>query len=504
MYSFQETIYSDFDLVYLGIITEVSILSKSTKIMKKFKVHYFLFVVLFSIVTYTTKAEIKLPSIFCDNMVLQQKTDAVIWGTASANKTVKITTSWNNKNYSVKADNEGNWKTKVSTPAAGGPFSITISDGETVKLNNVLIGEVWVCSGQSNMQMTMSGYFNQPVLNANEDIASSRNESIHLFTVTREKSIEVKDDFTGSWLECIPENVADFSAAAYYFGRMIQQALDVPVGLICTSWGGTRIEPWMSESGVNNFDFVNLPDKNITGDFSTQTPTVLYNAMIAPMVGYSIAGGLWYQGEANRNEPKEYEKLLPGLVEDWRAKWGIGDFPFYYVQIAPYYYGNIGLSSVYIREAMLNAQDDVSNIGMACLMDAGERDCIHPANKKVAGERLAYLALAKTYGKKGFEYSGPVFKEMTIDGQFAKLTFDHAKNGLTTFGRKLENFEIAGENKRFFKAEAFITNQGITVYSTRLDKPVAVRYGFKDFVVGELYNTEGLPASSFRTDDWEE
>ncbi|MCG6188557.1 sialate O-acetylesterase [Maribellus maritimus] len=471
--------------------------------MKKSQITYFLFVFLFVISASSSKAEITLPAIFGDHMVLQQQTDAAIWGTASANKTVKVTTSWNNKNYSTKADSDGKWKVKVSTPVAGGPFSISISDGKTKKLNNVLIGEVWVCSGQSNMQMTMSGYFNQPILNANEDIATSANESIHLFTVKREKSMEVSNDFTGEWLECVPENVADFSAAAYYFGRMIQKALDVPVGLICSSWGGTRIEPWMSESGVKNFDFVNLPDKNMTGDFSQQTPTVLFNKMIAPMVGYAIAGGLWYQGEANRNQPKEYEKLLPGLVENWRDEWGIGDFSFYYVQIAPYDYGQAGMNSAFIREAMLNAADDIPNIGMACVIDAGEKYCIHPANKEAAGERLAYLALAKTYGKSGFEYSGPVLKDMTVEGQVVKLTFDHAKNGLTTFGKKLENFEIAGNNKRFYPAEAFITRQGITVFSPQVGEPVAVRYAFKDFVVGELYNTEGLPASSFRTDDWE-
>ncbi|QGY42644.1 sialate O-acetylesterase [Maribellus comscasis] len=471
--------------------------------MKKSQITYFLFVFLFVVFASSSKAEITLPAIFGDHMVLQQQTDAAIWGTASANKTVKVTTSWNNKSYSTKADSEGKWKVKVSTPVAGGPFSISISDGKTKKLNNVLIGEVWVCSGQSNMQMTMSGYFNQPILNANEDITTSANESIHLFTVKREKSLEVSNDFTGEWLECVPENVADFSAAAYYFGRMIQKALDVPVGLICSSWGGTRIEPWMSESGVKNFDFVNLPDKNMTGDFSQQTPTVLYNSMIAPMVGYAIAGGLWYQGEANRNQPKEYEKLLPGLVENWRDEWGIGDFSFYYVQIAPYDYGQAGMNSAFIREAMLNAADDIPNIGMACVMDAGEKYCIHPANKEAAGERLAYLALAKTYGKSGFEYSGPVLKDMTVEGQVAKLTFDHAKNGLTTFGKKLENFEIAGNNKRFYPAEAFITRQGITVFAPQVGEPVAVRYAFKDFVVGELYNTEGLPASSFRTDDWE-
>ena len=461
-----------------------------------------LFISILFIFSTSLQAEVKLPVIFGDNMVLQQQTDAAIWGTATANKTVKIVPSWNNKSYTAKADSEGKWKVKVQTPVAGGPYSISITEGKTVKLSNVLIGEVWVCSGQSNMQMTMTGYFNQPVLGANEAIATSQNENIRLFTVEREKSLEPQTNFKGEWLACEPENVADFSAAAYFFGKMVEQALNVPVGLICSSWGGTRIEPWISESGIKTFDWVNLPDKNKQGDFSQQTPTVLYNAMISPMVGYAIKGALWYQGEANRNEPAEYAKLLPGLSENWIKEWEIGDFPLYYVQIAPYNYGANSLNSAFIREAMLNVSTQ-PNLGMACAMDAGEEYCIHPANKKVVGERLAYLALAKTYNKKGIEFSGPVLKEMIVDGSVVKLSFDHAKNGLTTFGKELKNFKVAGENQRFVDAQAFITRQGITVFSPVVEKPVAVRYAFDDFVMGELYNTEGLPASSFRTDDWE-
>jgi sialate O-acetylesterase len=471
--------------------------------MRKFQNLFYLVILFVTIGISSLKAEVKLPSIFGDHMVLQQQTDAAIWGKANAGKTVKVVTSWNKKSYSTTSDKEGNWKLKVSTPAAGGPYSITISDGKTLTLNNVLIGEVWICSGQSNMQMTMTGYFNQPVIGANEAIATSTNKSIRLFTVERVKSLKPADDFTGSWLESVPENVAGFSATAYFFGRMVQQALNVPVGLICSSWGGTRIEPWISENGFTNFDWVKLPDKEMTGEFNQQTPTVLYNAMIAPMVGYAFRGGLWYQGESNRNEPAQYEKLMAGLVQNWRAEWGIGDFPFYYVQIAPFDYGVTGLNSAYLREAQLKASSAIPNIGMASLMDAGEKDCIHPAKKKEAGERLAFLALAKTYGQKGIEYSGPVLKEMTIEGQMVKLTFDHAKNGLATFGKELENFKVAGENKRFYPAQAFITAKGITLFAPQVEKPVAVRYAFDDFVVGELFNTEGLPASSFRTDDWE-
>ncbi len=459
-------------------------------------------VLILFILSFQLKAEVKLPAIFGDHMVLQQQTDAAIWGTAKANKTVKVTTSWNKKSYSTKADFDGNWKLKVKTPEAGGPYSITISDGTALKLNNILIGEVWVCSGQSNMQMTMNGYQNQPVLGSNEAIATSTNKSIRLITIKREKNLEEQQDFTGEWQECNPGNVGDFSAAAYFFGRMIQEALDVPVGLISSSWGGTRIEPWISENGFEEFDWVNIPDKNMEGDFSQQTPTVLFNAMISPMVGFAIKGGLWYQGESNRNEPQYYEKLMPGLIENWRAEWGIGDFSFYYCQIAPYNYGG-GINSAFLREAQFKASTAIENVGMACLMDVGEKSNIHPADKKAAGERLAFLALAKTYDTSGFGFSGPTLKEMTVEGSVVKLTFDHAKYGLNTFGKELENFKIAGENQRFYPAKAFITRKGITLFSPSVEKPVAVRYAFEDWVVGELFNNEGLPASSFRTDDWE-
>ncbi len=452
--------------------------------------------------TITVQAEIKLPAIFGEYMVLQQQTDAAIWGKADANKTVKITTSWNKESYSSKADGDGNWKIKVATPEAGGPYSITITDGNSITLDNVLIGEVWICSGQSNMQMPMKGYRHQPVFGANEAIAVSKNENIRLFTVERAKTMNPQNDFKGEWKECVPGNVVDFSATAYFFGRMINQALDVPVGLICSSWGGTRIEPWMSESGINNFDFVDLPDKN-KEEFSQQTPTVLYNAMIAPMVGYGIRGGLWYQGEANRNQPLEYEKLMQGLIENWRDEWGVGEFPFYFCQIAPYNYGYGGINSAFVRDAQRKAALNTKNAGMACLMDGGEEDNIHPGNKKEAGERLAFWALVKTYGQSGIEYSGPELKEMKVEGQMVHLTFDHARNGFTTYGKPLNSFMVAGKDKNFRKATAWITNKGITLFNDRVREPVAVRYAWEDFIVGELFNTEGLPASSFRTDDWE-
>jgi|SRR5665647_63220 len=448
-------------------------------------------------------AEIKLPAIFCDNMVMQQQTDAAIWGKASKNSLVKVTTSWNKKSYTTYSANDGTWKLKVVTPKAGGPYEISLSDGKILKLKNVLIGEVWICSGQSNMEMPMKGYRNQPVLGSTEDITLSSNPNIRLFTVKRATNIEPIDNCVGDWKTCEPINVSEFSATAYYFGLMLQKVLNVPVGLIDASWGGTRIEPWISESGIKNFDWVNLPEKKPIENLSQQTPTVLFNAMINPIVGYGMRGAIWYQGEANRNQPQEYRKLMPGLIENWRSVWGIGDFPFYYVQIAPFDYGQGSLNSAFLREAQLKASTAIPNIGMACIMDLGEKDIIHPDHKKVGSNRLAYLALAQTYGLKGITSQSPVLKAMKVAEGVVKLIFDNAPNGLTTYGNELTCFEVAGANKRFFPAKAFITGTGITLMSPMVTEPVAVRYAFQDFIVGDLFGTNGLPVSSFRTDDWE-
>ena len=460
-----------------------------------------LFIMVFSVSQ--AFAEINLPSIFCDNMVMQQQTEAAIWGKATKNSTVKVSTSWNGKSYSTQASANGSWKLKVATPKAGGPYEISISDGKSLKLKNVLIGEVWVCSGQSNMEMPMKGFKNQPVLGSLDAITGSSNPTIRLFTVKKATSLEPQDNFTGEWKLCEPQNVYEFSATAYYFGLMLNTILKVPVGLINTSWGGTRIEPWISEMGCKNFDWVKLPEKKPVENLSSQTPTVLFNAMVNPIVGYGIRGAIWYQGESNRNEPKEYQKLMPGLIENWRSVWGIGEFPFYFMQIAPYDYGPTGLSSAYLREAQLKAALATKNSGMACIMDIGEKDCIHPANKEAGSKRLALLALAQTYGIKGIACQTPVLKEMKVAEGVVKLIFDNAPNGLTSYGKDLSCFEVAGANKRFYPAKAFISGTGITVFSPSVPEPVAVRYAFKDYIVGDLFSTEGLSVSSFRTDEWE-
>lgn len=450
--------------------------------------------------------EIRLPAIFGDNMVLQQQTDVRLWGKATPGKKVKVTTSWDNNGYSTVSDKNGNWKVKVSTPVAGGPYQVIFSDGKRLVLNNVLIGEVWLCSGQSNMGMSLKGGINNPVLNSNEVIATSANESIRLYTVKRNTGFDPVDDLEGSWATCGPDRVAGFSACAYFFAKALRETLKVPVGLINSSWGGTAIEAWMGASEIKKFDFITLPDKSETERLNEKwpkTPTILFNTMIYPLSDFVIKGVLWYQGEDNVRKPEQYERLLPGLINNWREAWALGDFPFYFAQLTPYDYGQ-HVNSAFFREVQEKVSVRLSNVGMVCLLDAGDEFNIHPANKKVVGSRFAWLALSRTYGIKSIESSGPVLKEMVIEGRMVNLIFDHAEKGLTSFGKDLKNFEVAGRNRKFYSAKAFITRQGVTLFSEFVNEPVAVRYAFKNFVTGDLYNTAGIPASSFRTDEWDQ
>lgn len=455
-------------------------------------------------------ATITLPSFFGDNMVLQQKTDAAIWGWAKAGSTVQIITSWNKKKYSVKADASGRWKTKISTPEAGGPYDITLSDGTEIKLGNVLIGEVWLCSGQSNMEMPMKGYRDQPILGSNDAIFASRNDKIRLYTVPRSIKVQQQDSSKYSdWKIAGPETVSNFSATAYYFGKLLNDMLKVPIGLVNISYGGSSAEAWMNESGLKPFSDLVLPTLADTAKANMRTPTTLYNGMLRPFIGFAIKGCIWYQGESNNGRPDQYEKLFPAMIAQWREEFGQGNFPFYFAQIAPFKYGsptaavvNAKDNSAYLRDAQRKAVAKIPESGMIVLMDIGEENNIHPANKEVGGKRFAYMALAKTYGLKGFAYTSPSYDSLSVNGNIATIRFKDVPNGLTTFGKPLTNFEIAGADKVFRPAKAVIWRGSVMVSSPDVMTPVAVRYAFKDFVVGELFSTEGYPVSSFRTDDW--
>ena len=454
-------------------------------------------------------AQVKLPYFFSDGMVLQQQTDAAVWGWAKSGNKVSVTTSWNNKKYSTVTAADGKWKLKLSTPAAGGPYTITVSDGTPVIIKNILIGEVWLCSGQSNMEMPMKGFKDQPVTGNNDAVFNSTNNQIRLYTVPRSVQRTAQDTTKNSfWKMAEPEAVSNFSATAYYFGRMLFEKLHVPIGLVNISYGGSPVEAFMDENTLKTFPEIKVPGKTDTTKLNNKVATVLYNGMLGPFLGYTIKGCIWYQGESNNDRPQQYETLFPAFVKQIREQSAQGDFPFYYCQIAPYNYYNyaavnaVNNNSAFLRDAQRKALSKIPNSGMAVLMDIGEEFSIHPMNKEAGSKRLAYMALAKTYGLKTMAAESPAYESVSFSNGTATIKFTNAPNGLTAFGKTLQYFEIAGANKVFRPAKAVISGGTILVTSPDVKDPVAVRYAFKDFVVGDLYGTEGFPVSSFRTDDW--
>ena len=450
------------------------------------------------------QAEVKLPKFFSDNMVLQQQTECNLWGTADEGKTVSITTSWDNKTYQVKADKEGKFEVKVQTPAAGGPYEITFNDGKACKLSNILIGEVWICSGQSNMEMQMKGFKQQPVEGTTEELLRCKDTQLRLFTVKRHVSLTPRYNVEGQWNEANSASVRDFSATAYYFGKALRATLDVPVGLIVTAWGGSACEAWMKADWLRAFPKVK---QTITvGDVSKlqqRCPTALYNGQLNPLIGYGIRGAIWYQGEDNIPRYDYYAPLMARMIEGWRAEWKQGEFPFYYCQIAPYDYSLIGWKdSQLLREQQMKAEDMIPNCRMAVLMDAGLEYGIHPRKKRQAGERLALLALANTYEVKGLpEFAR--YKEVAFQNDTCVISFDRSKEWVYfEHGTTSDNFEVAGQDKVFHPAsKVWVSRNHVYVVCNEVKSPAAVRYAFKDWADGDLMH-DGLPVSSFRTDNW--
>jgi sialate O-acetylesterase len=667
------------------------------------KIILFLSVLIISTSSYPN--DLILPSIFSDNMVLQQKAEVAFWGKTVSENRINISTSWGVTAETV-ASKDGSWITRIKTPKAGGPYQITIQSGDTsIIYKNVLIGEVWICSGQSNMEMPLEGWPpKDTIINSKEEIKNAYNTKIRFFTVNRAVSYKTEFNVTGEWKVCDSVTAAKFSATAYFFGKKLYEKLKVPIGLINTSWGGTPIETWTSDkylretrtfdstldkiissreeirkqrqwienhpvidiskrdletkwqnlefddslcskpdfndtnwrimnlptyweiTEVGNFDGVvwfrkrvkipeawvnkdlvlelgtvddmdrtyvngiivgrtekagywqqdriyNIPGEiikdtlltiavrvldnqgggGIYGDkakmkihppgdstcvsiaddwkylpvaefiggkfyvygsrggeyylrpvipveISEYTPSILYNAMIAPLVSYTIKGTIWYQGEENTKNPKLYNTLFPLMIKNWRNDWNLGNFPFYYVQIAPYNYGNTRFSEL-LREAQFKTLS-VTNTGMAVTMDIGNPQNIHPGNKKDVGDRLAFWALVKTYNKK-LSYSGPLFKSMRIQKNKITLSFEYASGGLLVTPLNGENnFMIAGEDKVFKKASVIVKGNKLIVFNSDVISPVAVRYAWSNVAEATLFNKKGLPASSFRTDDW--
>ena len=487
--------------------------------MKRF-VHYG--VLFLALLSGTASAKIVLPPMFSDNMVLQQQTVAPVWGEAKPEKKVKLTSSWDNRQYITKADKNGKWRIDIQTPAAGGPYRLTISDGEKLVLNNVMVGEVWLCSGQSNMEMPFIGWGKPD--NYEQEIADADHPEIRLFHVEHVTSSQPRSDIkvrNNGWQVCSPTTIPEFSTTAYFFGRELVKKLNVPVGLIHSSWGGTDIEPWISGEYLRQLPaFAEKVDSvaalPLTEKVSPHTGTAIYNAMIHPLIPYRFHGAIWYQGENNVRRAYQYRDLFPLLITNWRQDWGV-DFPFYFVQLAAFtpMLPEPGESEwAELREAQTRALA-LKNTGMAVIIDKGHATDIHPKDKQTVGKRLSLIARAQTYGETSLPYSGPMYRSYRIEGDKVILSFGHTDGGLkagcgenaagvkeTGNGNELKGFAVAGYDHKFHWATAHIKDDCVVVSSPEVPFPVAVRYAWANNPDCNLYNGAGLPASPFRTDDW--
>jgi len=503
-------------------------------------------------------AEVKLNPIFTDGAVLQQEANVPVWGTAGEGE--KVTVQFDGQSATATAK-DGKWMVQLKPHKAGGPFVLTVAGENTITLNNVLVGEVWICSGQSNM-----GFELQFDANAATESATANYPKLRTFNVERKNSVQPLAEVKGRWVECSPASSKYFTAVGYYFGRDLHKALGVPVGLIRSAYGATSAQAWTSLDGLEKEEKLHhyveeanklaanyaqasatypgeladyqeklkkwdvevgvayqeilkawtaenqklklegkpaiprpkpvqpRPSVPMSPEGHPNKPTVLFNGMIAPLMPYAIKGVIWYQGEGNAGQSPEYRTLFPRLIADWREKWGQGDFPFLFVQVAPFY--NLPPA---IREAQLLSWQKTPNTAMVVITDVGDATDIHPKQKEPVGARLALAARAIAYGEK-IEYSGPVFDALKIDGERAVLSFKHLGSGLLAKDGDLQGFTIAGANKKFVAAKAEIKGDTVVVSSEEVRVPVAVRYGWENVPHVNLFNKEGLPASPFRTD----
>lgn len=481
------------------------------------------------------RAEVRLHHLFSDHMVLQQGKPVPVWGWADPGEEVTVT--FRGEKVRTRAV-EGRWRVWLPPQKAGGPDELTVRGENELRLRDVLVGEVWICSGQSNMAWPLKRAFN-----AEEDIAQSANPNLRLFTVPRRKELTPIEDIEGAWVLADPTTTPDFSAVGYYFGQALQKALGVPVGLIHTSWGGSPAEVWMSRQTLESSEEYHrdilqryeqaraayekaLADWEKAREKARQAgqtfnrrpprapwrPTELYNGMIAPLIPYAIAGAIWYQGESNASRAWQYRRLFADMIRNWRRDFGQGPFPFLAVQLAPWDKNRHRSLEAITAEPtesdwakLREAQDYVArtepNVGMVVITDLGDKDNIHPTRKKPVGERLALAARVIAYGQ-DIDGLSPTYRSVRFENGRAIVSFNHVRGPLQCRGDKLTGFAIAGPDRKFVWANARIRGREVEVWNEAVPDPVAVRFGWADYPVVNLYSAAGLPVSPFRTDDW--
>ena len=455
---------------------------------------------LLTAVALSAQAKVRLPNIIGDNMVLQQQTEARLWGWTKPGQTVRVTTSWNDEAVSAKADKDGKWLVKVKTPEASyTPLSITFDDGEKLTINNVLSGEVWVCAGQSNMEMPVKGFGMCPVKDYNQHVLDAVNSkgvrSVKIPSIMRATP---QDDAQCEWRQCSPKTVPEFSATGYFFARLLSRTLDIPVGIIEANKGGSRVESWLTKENLEKYtsdptDSVEICKKWAQYDYHR---SLLWgNGTFNPILNFTVKGILFYQGCSNVGDPgDQYSQRLKLLVEQWRSQFGLGEIPFYFVQIAPWAYddGDVnGISGALLREQQWKAAQIIPNSSLVCINDLVypyEYSQIHPTQKQQVGERLAFTALNRDYGYETIQYKSSSYKDMTVKGD---TVFIHLQDNYWCDApfEGMTGFEVAWD-------------EAIIVRSPEVEKPVAVRYCFKNFQLGNVSNGGNMPLFPFRTDEW--
>ena len=455
-------------------------------------------------------AKVVLPKVLGSNMVLQQNADVNLWGKADADAKVTVKVSWDKAKIKTKADENGNWAVKVATPAGSfDKYTISISDGEEIVLENVMIGDVWITSGQSNLEMPVRGWDRQPVENAKDYILSAAKyaDQIRMFTVPRARSYnEDKEDCVGGeWFCAAPKSVAEMSAVAYLFAYNLVGKVDFPIGIITSNWGGTRIESWMPMKALE--DVLSKEQLEHKHKIHSIKPSELYCAMIAPIRKYNARGFLWYQGCSNLGDIDHYDIMQARMVQQWREDWGDTEnkMPFYFTMIAPHSYGNSrAIAYPLFVECQQRALANIPNCAMAATTDTGEEVCIHPAKKNEVGERMAAFALRDLYGQGGVDVVAPTYESMRVDKNTAIVTLKNVGVGIQPgYGKWVKGFEVAGADKVFHPANAHVSgHRELRVWSDKVQEPVAVRYAFRNYIPCDLTNIIGIPVPPFRTDNW--